>query len=103
VGLHQGAPMPAAIRHQLRARAHPARSVPCPHEHCGARAHQSCIVRVNGRVLAKPHPSRIDLWAKTVATCPECQVTPGTPCHDDGTELADVHPRRIQEAKETLA
>ena len=103
MGLHQGAPMPASIRHAFRARAHPARSVPCPNEHCRARAHQSCIVRVNGRVLEKPHPSRINLWALTVACCPECQVLQGTPCHKDGAALSDVHPRRIQEAKETLA
>lgn len=103
MGLHQGAPMPASIRHQFRARAHPARSVPCPNEHCRARAHQSCIVRVNGRVLAKPHPSRINLWVLTVAVCPECQVLQGTPCHDDGKSLAAVHERRIQEAQVTLA
>jgi len=103
MGHHQGAPMPAGIRHAFRARAHPARSVPCPHEHCHARAHQSCIVRVNGRVLQKPHASRISLWAKTYACCPECAVGPGTPCHDDGIARADVHARRIQEAKETLA
>lgn len=103
MGHHQGAPMPASLRHAFRARAHPARSVPCPHEPCRARAHQSCIVRVNGRVLTKLHPARISLWAKTVACCPECQVEPGTPCHKDGMPLADVHPRRIQEAKETLA
>jgi hypothetical protein len=95
--------MPANLRHGFRARAHPARSVPCPHEPCHARAHQSCIVRVNGRTLAQPHASRIDAWALTVACCPDCQVTPGTPCHDDGTPLTEVHDRRIQEAKETLA
>lgn len=103
MGKHQGAPMPASIRHAFRARAHPARSVPCPHEGCRARVHQSCIVRVNGRVLAKPHPSRIALWAVTVACCPECVVLQGTPCHDNGRALADVHPRRIEEAKVTLA
>lgn len=103
MGRHQGAPMPAGLRHQFRARSHPARSVPCPHEHCRARAHQSCIVRVNGRVLTKLHPSRITAWTIAVACCPDCQVQPGTPCHDDGKELADVHPRRTQEAKETLA
>ncbi|WP_455907842.1 zinc finger domain-containing protein [Streptomyces nigra] len=95
--------MPASLRHAFRARAHPARSVPCPHEPCHARAHQSCRVAVNGRVLARPHPARIDLWALTVAPCPECQVLQGTPCHTGGIALADVHPRRIQEAKETCA
>lgn len=103
MGHHQGAPMPASLRHAFRARAHPARSVPCPHEHCHARVHQSCIVRVNGRVLKQPHDSRINLWALTVACCPECQVEPGTPCHDNGLARADIHPRRIQEAKVTLA
>lgn len=95
--------MPASLRHAFRARAHPARSVPCPHEHCRARVHQSCIVRVNGRVLKKPHASRINLWAITIACCPECQVLQGTPCHKDGIALDDVHPRRIQEAQVTLA
>jgi hypothetical protein len=95
--------MPASIRHQFRARAHPARSVPCPNEHCRARPHQSCIVRVNGRTLPKPHASRISLWAVTVACCPACQVLQGTPCHDNGQACPEVHPRRIQEAKETLA
>ncbi|MFE6903819.1 hypothetical protein ACFVFJ_44560 [Streptomyces sp. NPDC057717] len=99
---HQGAPMPASIRHVLRAKAHPARSVPCPHEHCHARPHQSCIVRVNGRTLDKPHPSRISAWAQAIACCPECQTTPGIPCHDDGTPRTEVHARRIQDAKETL-
>lgn len=105
MGQHQGAPMPATLRHAFRARAHPARSVPCPHEPCHARAHQSCRVAVNGRVLKKPHPARINLWALTVAPCPapECQVLPGTPCHKDGTPLPQVHARRIQEAQVTLA
>ncbi|CAL9665983.1 hypothetical protein SUDANB145_07162 (plasmid) [Streptomyces sp. enrichment culture] len=40
-------------------------------------------------------------WARTVAACPECAVTPGIPCHDNGRPRADVHARRIQEAKET--
>lgn len=103
MGKHQGAPMPASLRHGFRARAHPARSVPCPHENCGARAHQSCLVRVNGRTLPKPHPSRISLWAVTFACCPECVVLQGTPCHDNGKPLTYAHDRRIQEAKVTLA
>ncbi|MFD0437038.1 zinc finger domain-containing protein [Streptomyces chartreusis] len=103
MGLHQGAPMPVTLRHAFRARAHPARSVPCPHEHCRARAHQSCIVRVNGRVLKKPHDSRISLWAATYAVCPECQVGLGTPCHKDGTQLDYAHAVRIELAKGTLA
>lgn len=103
MSVRPGAPMPATIRHNLRAKAHPARSVPCPHEPCHARAHQSCIVRVNGRTLDKPHPARVTAWAVLVACCPTCQTTPGTPCHDDGKQRAEVHERRIQEAKETLA
>ncbi|MFE7899217.1 hypothetical protein ACFU3E_17140 [Streptomyces sp. NPDC057424] len=44
-------------------------------------------------------------WARTVACCPTCQVTPGVPCHHDGIALPDgaVHPRRYQEAEETAA
>lgn len=101
--IRPGAPMPASMRHGLRARAHPARSVPCPHAPCHARPHQSCIVRVNGRVLEKPHASRVTAWAVIVACCPACQVEPGIPCHDDGTQLDEAHLRRIQEAKEVLA
>lgn len=97
------APMPDDLRHHMRAGAHPARSVPCPHEPCHARPHQSCIVRVNGRTLATPHASRITAWAVLVACCPDCQVEPTVPCHDDGKVLVHHHPRREQEAKETLA
>ncbi|MEU2339950.1 hypothetical protein ABZ608_41565 [Streptomyces sp. NPDC013172] len=103
MGHHQGAPMPATLRHAFRARAHPARSVPCPHEPCHARAHQACRVAVNGRLLKDVHPARKNRWALTTACCPECQVQPGIPCHDDGIPRHEVHDRRIQEAKETLA
>jgi hypothetical protein len=54
-------------------------------------------------VLKHVHDARIQLWAVTTACCPDCQVTPGTPCHDQGVARAEVHDRRIQEAKETLA
>ncbi|TQL21945.1 hypothetical protein [Streptomyces sp. SLBN-134] len=52
--------------------------------------------------LRRPLAARTAAWAVTVACCPQCQVTPGTPCHDDGQQCT-VHPRRIQEAKETCA
>ncbi|MFE5514493.1 hypothetical protein ACFQ9J_28560 [Streptomyces sp. NPDC056529] len=40
-------------------------------------------------------------WARTVACCPHCQVTPGTPCHTNGTAIPNrVHARRLLEAKE---
>lgn len=42
----------------------------------------------------------ISRWATRVACCPDCSVTPGTPCHEDGHPLAYAHDRRIQEAKE---
>ncbi|MET9304965.1 hypothetical protein ABZX68_06450 [Streptomyces cellulosae] len=45
--------------------------------------------------------ARLAAWAVSVACCPECQVTPGTPCHDDGTARTTVHTRRIQEAQVT--
>ncbi len=98
------APMPADLRHQLRADQHPSRSVPCPH--CGARAHQPCALRKSGRPLPKPHPQRISAWAQQTACCPDCQVEPGIPCRTpDGWPMPDhtVHTRRIQEAKETCA
>ncbi|MEU9333178.1 hypothetical protein AB0D49_08430 [Streptomyces sp. NPDC048290] len=87
------APMPDAIRHQLRAGHHPARAVPCPH--CRAAAHKPCVLRKSGRRLPQPHPHRVTAWVLATACCPACQVTPGVPCHHD------VHPRRRQEAEET--
>jgi hypothetical protein len=44
-------------------------------------------------------------WARTVACCPTCQVTPGVPCHRDGIALPDgaVHTARYQEAERTAA
>lgn len=93
--------MPESIRHILRAEQHPARAVPC--DHCGAAAHRPCRVVTRNRVLTQPHPQRISAWAETVACCPECQVTPAVPCHEDGRALLIVHPRREQEARETAA
>lgn len=96
------APMPADLRHQMRAGAHPARSVPCPH--CEAKAHQSCHLRKSGRELPAPHPQRVTDWARTTACCPACQVEPGITCRTpEGFPLSTVHDRRIQEAEETLA
>jgi hypothetical protein len=95
------APMPDELHHQLRAGQHPARSMPCTH--CGARAHQPCVLRKSGRRLPDPHPQRVTDWARTTACCPACQVEPGIGCHDDGIPRAGVHARRYQEAEETCA
>lgn len=95
------APMPPQLRHALRAGHHPARSVPCAH--CGAKPHHSCVLRKSGRELPTPHPQRVSDWARTTACCPECQVEPGIPCHDDGTPRHTIHARRYQEAEETAA
>lgn len=95
------APMPPDLRHQMRAGAHPARSVPCGH--CGAKAHRPCHLRTRDQVLAEPHSQRVTDWARTTACCPECQVEPGIPCHDEGRARTAVHARRIQEAEETLS
>lgn len=97
--LHYIAPMPPQLRHQLRANHHPARSVPCPH--CGAKAHQPCALRKSGRPLKDPHPQRLNAWALTTACCPECQVEPTVPCHDEGRARHTVHNRRHQEAEDT--
>ncbi|WP_409469109.1 zinc finger domain-containing protein [Streptomyces sp. HC307] len=99
--LHAGAPMPAELRHQMRAKQRPARSVPCPH--CGAAAHRPCVLRTTGRQLPQPHPQRVSEWARTVACCPDCQVEPTTPCHDEGRARTTVHNRRYQEAEATAA
>lgn len=96
------APMPPDLRHQMRAGAHPARSVPCPH--CGAREHQTCTTPSKRHTLPEPHPRRVTDWARTTACCPECQVEPGITCRTPvGFPLATVHDRRIQEAEETCA
>ncbi|MET8826042.1 hypothetical protein ABZX40_13300 [Streptomyces sp. NPDC004610] len=99
--LRPSAPMPAELRHQLRAGHHPARAVPCPH--CGAAAHRPCTLRTRDHRLPQPHPQRVTAWVLATACCPDCQVAPGTPCHIEGRPLADVHPRRRQEAEETAA
>jgi hypothetical protein len=99
--LHAGAPMPDSLRHFMRAKAHPARSVPC--DHCGVAAHKPCRLRSSGRLLTEPHPQRISAWARLTACCPQCQVTPETPCHEDGRARTTVHARRYQEAEATAA
>ncbi|MEU0393852.1 hypothetical protein ABZ208_13915 [Streptomyces sp. NPDC006208] len=95
------APMPESVRHFVRAGQHPARSVPCPH--CGAHAHRPCTVPSNGRVMNQPHPQRISDWVRQTACCPQCQVEPTTPCHDEGRPRQTVHARRYQEAEATAA
>lgn len=99
--IHAGAPMPAELRHTMRAKQHPARSVPCPH--CGAAVRRPCVLRTTGRSLPQPHPQRVSDWAKTTACCPDCQVTPEVPCHDEGRARNTVHARRYQEAEATAA
>jgi hypothetical protein len=99
--IHAGAPMPEALRHWMRAKQDPARAVPC--SHCGAAAHKPCRLRTTGRVLTEPHPQRRSDWAKTTACCPDCQVTPEVPCHDEGRARLTVHARRYQEAEATAA
>ncbi|URN11321.1 hypothetical protein LUW77_03245 [Streptomyces radiopugnans] len=97
------APMPAEIRSLLRAKQHPARSVPCPH--CGAAEHRPCVVRANARRLPQPHPARVTAWARATAVCPACQVEPGIECHLGGRPLRDgrVHPQREAEARRAAA
>lgn len=99
--IHAGAPMPDSLRHVLRAKQHPARSVECPH--CGAHAHRPCVLRKSGRILAQPHPQRVSAWAQQTACCPACQVEPATPCHDEGRARLTVHTRRYEEAEATAA
>ena len=99
--LHAGAPMPDSLRHFVRAKQHPARAVACPH--CGAHPHRPCVLRKSGRLLTEPHPQRVSAWAQASACCPECQVTPEVPCHEDGRARTTVHARRYQEAEVTAA
>lgn len=95
------APMPDSLRHFMRAGQDPARAVPCPH--CGVAAHKPCRLRTSGRLLPEPHPQRRSAWAQLTACCPECQVEPATPCHEDGRARLTVHNRRYQEAEATAA
>lgn len=100
---HSQAPMPASLRHFMRAGQHPARAFPCPH--CGAHAHQPCALRTTGKQLPQPHPQRMAAWAQTTACCTTCQVTPTVPCHHDGRALpgGTVHAERYTEAERTAA
>ncbi|MPY47087.1 hypothetical protein FPZ41_00935 [Streptomyces sp. K1PN6] len=99
--LRYSAPMPENLRHFMRARQHPARAVDCPH--CGVPAHRPCVLRKSGRILTEPHPQRVSAWAQTTACCPQCQVEPTTPCHDEGRARITVHERREEEARVTAA
>lgn len=51
------------------------------------------------------HLRALRAWARTVACCPTCQVTPGTPCHRSGIALpfGVVHAARYGEAERTAA
>lgn len=91
------------VRHLVRATQHPARSVECPH--CGAAERQPCTTPSKRRRLPQPHPGRVAAWVRSIAVCPACQVTPGTPCHTGGVPLHDgaVHAARYDEAERTAA
>lgn len=99
--IRYSAPMPESLRHFMRAKQDPARAVACPH--CGAGAHKPCKLRTSGRLLTEPHPQRRSAWAEATACCPECQVTPEVPCHENGRARLTVHDRRYQEAEVTAA
>lgn len=99
------APMPSNIRQVLRAPAHPARTVPCPH--CKVAADRPCTTKAGRRIshASQPdhglHDGRIAAWVTATSVCPTCQVAPGVPCHLDGWPLKDgaVHANRITEAE----
>ncbi|MFF4489472.1 hypothetical protein ACFY0F_23735 [Streptomyces sp. NPDC001544] len=95
------APMPLEVRNLMRARQHPARAIDCPH--CGAHDRDPCKTISGRRLLTEPHPARVSAWAQTTACCPDCQVEPTVPCHDEGRARTTVHDRRYQEAQETAA
>jgi hypothetical protein len=95
------APMPIEVRNLMRARQHPARAVDCPH--CGAHDRGPCKTISGRRLLTTPHPARVSAWAEASACCPQCQVTRGVPCHEDGRARSTVHARRYQEAEATAA
>ena len=99
--IRHSAPMPDSLRHFMRAKQDPARAVACPH--CGVAAHKPCKLRTSGRLLTEPHPQRRSAWVEATACCPQCQVTPGVPCHEDGRARGTVHARRYTEAEATAA
>ncbi|WP_443742517.1 zinc finger domain-containing protein [Streptomyces noursei] len=98
-----GVPLPPSIREAMRTQQHPARAVSCPH--CGAHEHRPCTTPSKRRLMPQPHPQRVSAWVREMACCPECQVEPGVPCHQDGVPLrnGDTHARRNREALETAA
>lgn len=53
-----GKPMPEELRAVLKAQHDPALVVAC--DHCEAAAGKRCRLRVSGRSLDAPHPSRVD-------------------------------------------
>ncbi|GAA1887722.1 hypothetical protein GCM10009837_06870 [Streptomyces durmitorensis] len=77
--------------------------ITCPR--CTAGPDQKCHLRTRDKTLPKPHQQRVAAWAELIASCPECQVTPGAPCRDGKWPLAagSVHARRYQEAEGTAA
>lgn len=74
------------------------------HHRATAAATRRAAIEAGGQIaLAEPHPQRLTDWARTTACCPECQVEPTVPCHDEGRERTTVHDRRYQEAEETCS
>ena len=101
--IRPNAPMPAELRHFMRAGQHPARALPCPH--CGAAAHKPCRIPSRGVPMTDVHQQRKAARAQLVACCTTCQVEPTIPCHTDGRELAPwtVHAARYTEADRSAA
>ena len=100
---HSSAPMPEALRHQMRAGQHPARAFECPW--CQAHPHKPCRVPSRATQPAALHEQRMAAWAQATACCTTCQVTPGVPCHTDGRALENgaVHAPRYTEAGRAAA
>jgi hypothetical protein len=99
------AEMPDSVRHFLRAKAHPARAIACPH--CEAHEHRPCTTKSKRRLIADVpvHPARLSAWVRATAVCPTCQVEPGVDCHEAGRPLygSAVHVLRQTEAEEMAA
>lgn len=63
-----GAPMPAGLRHCERP---PEWAIPCPLDHCRAKAGTPCRLRTTGRPhTGGSHPSRLDAWLTHQTTQP---------------------------------
>jgi hypothetical protein len=70
-----------------------------PGQQCKRRRHAKGTAAGTWHRRDEPHPCRVDDVVITIAVCPACQVTPGSPCRTaDGHLYPGVHAERIASA-----